>query len=311
MSNGGCLVIGGGGFIGQRVVALLSLRGTKVTVFCRKLTPNLISGSEISYVAGDFGDLDLLRRLLETHDSVIHLAYATVPNTSFDNPLEDLLQNLPSTVQLFAEVAAKGRRLVLVSSGGTVYGESLALPISEDHPTMPISPYGVTKLTLERYAHLYSVTHGLNFVCVRPSNAFGEGQPAFSGLGFVATAMALTMRGESVRIFGPRGTVRDYLHVADMAEGIAAALDHGKPGETYNLGSGVGRSNLDVLEAMKPLMNEIDCRVRAVHEPARVFDVQANVLDSTRIRRLTGWVPRVAFDEGLRRTRDWMRHTLG
>lgn len=310
VSNGRCLIIGGGGFIGRRLVELLCDRGTEVTVLGRRTAPNPNSSSEAVYVAGDFGDIDLLRCLLETHDSVVHLAYATVPNTSFDNPLGDLLENLPSTVQLFAEVAAKGQRLVLVSSGGTVYGESLTLPITEDHPTNPISPYGVTKLTLEKYAHLYAVTRGLNVVCVRPSNAFGEGQPAFSGQGFLATAMALTMRGESVKIFGPRGTVRDYLHVEDMAEGIASALDLGESGETYNLGSGIGRSNLDVLEAMKPLMKEIGCTVRAVHEPARVFDVQANVLDSTRLRNRAGWSPRVSFEDGLRRTRDWLRHNV-
>jgi UDP-glucose 4-epimerase len=276
----------------------------------RRAASTLDPSSEATYVPGDFGDVDLLRHLLETHDSVIHLAYATVPNTSFDNPLGDLLENLPSTVQLFAEVAAKGRRLVLVSSGGTVYGEGRTLPIAEDHPTYPISPYGVTKLTLEKYAHLYAVTHGLNVVCVRPSNAFGEGQPAFSGQGFVATAMALTMQGQSVRIFGPQGTVRDYIHVADLAQGIVCALDDGMPGETYNLSSGVGRSNLDVLETMAPLMQEIGCTVRAVHEPARVFDVHANVLDSTRLRSRTGWIPSVGFEEGLRRTRDWLRQHI-
>jgi UDP-glucose 4-epimerase len=95
-----------------------------------------ITGRDLSdgadYVSGDFGNVDLIRSLLARHDEVIHLAYATVPNTSFDNPLGDLLENLPATVQLFAEVAAAGSRLVLVSSGGTVYGEGLTLPISED-----------------------------------------------------------------------------------------------------------------------------------------------------------------------------------
>lgn len=276
----------------------------------RRAIPKRSLSAEAKYIAGDFGNVELVSSLMETHDAVIHLAYATVPNTSFDNPLGDLLENLPSTVQLFAAVAAQRRRLVLVSSGGTVYGEGLALPIVEDHPTLPISPYGVTKLTLEKYAHLYAVTNGLNVVCVRPSNAFGEGQPPFSGQGFVSTAIASTMRGQSVRIFGSHGSVRDYIHVTDLAEGIICALERGKPGETYNLGSGVGRSNMDVLEAITPLMAEIGCTVRATHEPARVFDVHANVLDSTRLRRSTGWAPSVGFEEGLLRTRDWLRHSI-
>lgn len=274
----------------------------------RSAKPRLGLSAGATYVSGDFGNIDLIRSFLEGHDEVIHLAYATVPNTSFGNPLGDMLENLPSTVQLFAEVVAKGRRLVLVSSGGTVYGEGRSLPIGEDHPTLPISPYGVTKLTLEKYAYLYSVTHGLNVVCVRPSNAFGEGQSPFSGQGFVATAMASAMRGQSVRIFGPQGSVRDYIHVADLAEGIVCALERGTSGETYNLGSGVGRSNLDVVESITPLMKEIGCAVHTVHEPSRVFDVHANVLDSTKLRIRTGWKPSVSFEEGLLRTREWLRN---
>lgn len=310
VSEHACLVIGGSGFIGSHLVPRLLSRGMAVTVIGRSAISRNDLPANAKYVTGDFGNVELVRRLLETHDAVIHLAYATVPNTSFDNPLGDLLENLPSTVQLFAEVAAKGRKLLLVSSGGTVYGEGVTLPIPEDHPTFPISPYGVTKLTLEKYAHLYSVTHGLDVVCVRPANAYGEGQPPFSGQGFVATAMAATMRGESVRIFGPHGSVRDYIHAADLAEGLVCALERGKSGEIYNLGSGVGRSNLEVLQAITPLMTEIGCAVRAVHEPARVFDVHANILDSTRLRSRTGWKPTVNFEEGLLRTREWLRHRV-
>ena len=310
VSKGSCLVIGGGGFIGSHLVPRLLAGGRKVTVLGRRATPRFDLSGGVTYVSGNFGSGDLIRNLLEAHDEVIHLAYATVPNTSFDNPLGDLLENLPSTVQLFAEVAAKGRRLVLVSSGGTVYGEGVTLPITEDHPTLPISPYGVTKLTLEKYAYLYAVTHGLSVVYVRPSNAFGEGQPPFSGQGFVATAMASAMRGQGVRIFGPQGSIRDYIHVEDLADGIVCALEHGAVGDTYNLGSGIGRSNLDVLEAITPLMNEIGCTVQVIYEPARVFDVHANVLDSSKLRGHAGWKPNVSFEEGLRRTREWLRNRI-
>jgi UDP-glucose 4-epimerase len=148
----------------------------------------------------------------------------------------DLLQNLPPTVQLFSEAAVRGTKLLLVSSGGTVYGEADELPISETHATKPISPYGVTKLTLENYAYLYAATHDLKFVCVRPANAYGIGQKAFVGQGFVATALASAMRGMPIKIFGHCGTIRDYLYVSDLASGIVSALEHGHLSETYNLG---------------------------------------------------------------------------
>ena len=305
------LVIGGGGFIGAQLVPLLLGSGRRVTVLGRSPSPRhaLLEGT--AYIAGDFAMTTLIRPLLAVHQEVIHLAYATVPNTSYDNPLGDLLENLPPTVQLFALAAELGLRLVHVSSGGTVYGEAAALPITEDHATHPISPYGVTKLTLEKYAHLYAVTRGLDVVCLRPANAYGEGQRPFTGQGFIATAMASALRNEPVRIFGASGSIRDYIHVHDIASGILAVLDRGEAGSVYNLGSGVGRSNLDVVEAMAPLLREMGCVVRIVHEPERPFDVRANVLDSSRLAADTGWRPAVDFGEGMRGVRDWLAQQHG
>jgi UDP-glucose 4-epimerase len=277
-------------------------------VLGRKATPQHELPEGVTYISGDFGQRELISGLLDRHQEVIHLAYATVPNTSFENPLADLLQNLPPTVQLFSEVAAKGRKLVLVSSGGTVYGEAIKLPIKEDHPTKPISPYGVTKLTLEGYAHLFAMTHGLNFICVRPANAFGVGQRPFVGQGFISTAMAAAMRGQSIKIFGQRGTIRDYLYVSDIAAAIVCTLAYGRLSETYNIGSGVGLSNMDVIEAVASLLMEIGCELRVDHLPERAFDVKANVLDSAKLGEHTGWKPQVGFRQGLLLTRDWLRH---
>ena len=210
-SSKNTLVIGGAGYIGSYLTAQLLATGRKVTVLGRSLKPLNELPNGVNYVAGDFGQHDLITSLLDRHQEVIHLAYATVPNTSFENPLADLLQNLPPTVQLFSEIAARNIKLVLVSSGGTVYGEAQRLPIKETHPTKPISPYGVTKLTLENYAYLYAATHGLKFVCVRPANAYGIGQRPFVGQGFISTAMASVMRGQPIKIFGQNGSVRDYI----------------------------------------------------------------------------------------------------
>ena len=301
------LVIGGAGYIGAHLVPQLEATGRRVTVLGRSSTPRYALPENATYVSGDFCQRDLVGGLLAGHQEVIHLAYATVPNTSFDNPLGDLLQNLPPTVQLFSEAADRGVKLVLVSSGGTVYGEANQLPIQETHPTKPISPYGVTKLTLENYAYLYAATHGLRFVCVRPGNAYGVGQRPFVGQGYISTAMASVMSGMPIKIFGRHGTVRDYLYVSDLASGIVSALERGHLSETYNLGSGVGLSNADVIEAMKPLMQEIGNEALVENLPERAFDVKANVLDSTKLQQHTNWKPQVEFYEGLARTFAWLR----
>ena len=301
------LVIGGAGYIGAHLVRKLLATGRSVTVLGRKATPVYEIPQGVAYVAGDFAKHAVISGLLDSHHEVIHLAYATVPNTSFEDPLADLLQNLPPTVQLFSEMAERGTKLVLVSSGGTVYGEAMSLPINEGHQTKPISPYGVTKLTLENYAYLYAKTHGLQFICIRPSNAYGVGQRPYVGQGFISTAMASAMRGEYIKIFGQSGTVRDYLYVSDLASGIVSGLEKGRLSETYNLGSGVGHSNMDVIKAMTPLMQESGYEVRVEHLPERAFDVKANVLDSKKLKEHTGWIPEINFDNGLSRTFEWLK----
>jgi UDP-glucose 4-epimerase len=200
---------------------------------------------------------------------------------------------------------------VLVSSGGTVYGEAEKLPISETHPPKPISPYGVTKLTLENYAYLYAATHGLKFICVRPANAYGAGQKPFAGQGFISTAIASVMRGQPIKIFGQSGSVRDYIYVSDLAAGIVCALESGSLSETYNIGSGVGLSNMDVINAITPLLESTNCKLSVEHYPERTFDVKSNVLDATKIQQLTGWQPKVQFKDGLLFTLDWLKKNYG
>lgn len=303
----GTLIIGGAGYIGAHLVHNLLATGRQVTVLDRIALPPHGMPQGVTYVEGDFANLGVISDLLDRHQEVVHLAYATVPNTSFENPLADLLQNLPPTVQLFSEVADRGAKLLLVSSGGTVYGEAQKLPMPEDHPTQPISPYGVTKLTLENYAYLYAKTHGLQFICIRPSNAYGVGQRPNVGQGFISTAMASIMRGKAIKIFGQVGTVRDYLYISDLVTGIVSALEKGRLLETYNLGSGNGYSNVDVIRAMSPLMNELGYDVRIEHLPDRAFDVKTNILDSSKLRTHTGWVPVIGLDHGLRLTYEWLK----
>jgi UDP-glucose 4-epimerase len=310
-SSNNTLVIGGAGYIGSHLTAQLLATGRKVTVLGRSLVPSNALPNGVNYIAGDFGQHQLITELLDKHEEVIHLAYATVPNTSFENPLADLLQNLPPTVQLFSEIADRGIKLVLVSSGGTVYGEAEKLPISETHPTKPISPYGVTKLTLENYAYLYAATHGLKFICVRPANAYGAGQKPFVGQGFISTAIASVMRGQPIKIFGQSGSVRDYIYVSDLAAGIVCALESGSLSETYNIGSGVGLSNMDVINAITPLLESTNCKLSVEHYPERTFDVKSNVLDATKIQQLTGWQPKVQFKDGLLFTLDWLKKNYG
>jgi len=246
-----------------------------------------------------------MRELLKSTDELIDLAYATVPKTSFDDPVNDVLSNLPAGVGLAQEASnANLKKIIFVSSGGTVYGVPQALPIREDHPTNPISPYGITKLTLEKYILMFNAFRGLPAVIVRPSNAYGEHQQAFTGQGFIATAIKSILSRQVVNIFGANGTIRDYIHVQDVARGIIAALNFGDPGNVYNIGSGIGLNNMDVLKTIEPFAEAQGYPIQINTLPERGFDVSANILDSTKLRKISTWHPEMDFTEGIRRT--WM-----
>jgi UDP-glucose 4-epimerase len=233
---------------------------------------------------------------------VIDLAYATAPQTSYADPVFDLVSNVPPSVRLLQEaVAASVRRVVLVSSGGTVYGVARQLPIREDHPTHPISPYGITKLAIENYGRMFMSLFNLPVIIVRPANAYGEGQRRLSGQGFIGAAMERIKQRQEVEIYGKQGTVRDYIHVDDVASGILAALQRGGPGVAYNVGTGRGLSNLEILEAIEPLASKMCLSIHTRYSPARKFDVPANYLDCKLLYSVSGWRAQIPLEEGVER----------
>jgi UDP-glucose 4-epimerase len=294
------IVIGGAGFIGSVVSQLLLATGREVTIVGRRQPGEQSSMRGCSYRCADLGNRSQMAEILEADCEVIDLAYATVPKTSFVDPLFDLQANLPASVALLEEsMAAKVRRLLIVSSGGTVYGRSRSLPIDEAHPTAPISPYGITKLTIDHYALMFHHTCGLPVVVVRPANAYGVMQRARSGQGFLAAAIDSIVSGRTIEIYGHEGSIRDYIHVDDVARGIIAALECGQDGDIYNLGTGIGTSNLEALELLRPLARQAGLAVVESHLPQRRFDVEANVLDSAKLIATSGWRPLVPLQQGL------------
>jgi len=305
-----CCVIGGNGFLGSFVVPLLEKTGRTVSVLGLELIPPIYSNKNIRYLSGDYNDKELLLKALSGVDEIIHLAYATVPKTSFDNPVHDILRNLPATVSLL-EIASvlPIKKIIIVSSGGTVYGRTEKIPITEDRPTNPISPYGITKLAIEKYCLMYHEQKSLPIICVRPGNAYGEGQRPFVGQGFIATVIASILRQKEINIFGATGTVRDYIHAQDVASGIIAALELGKAGSIYNIGTGIGRNNIDVLDEIIPFAEASGYVVKIKKMPLRTFDVPVNVLDSSKLINETDWSIQVSFNDGIKRTWEWFLHS--
>jgi UDP-glucose 4-epimerase len=296
-----CCLIGGAGFIGRSLVPQLADSGRRVRVLDRQPRPPQPLDPRAEFRQCDALDAAALAEALQGATEVVDLSYASPARATFTDPLAELLANVPVSLAVMQAAAALAlRKYVYVSSGGTVYGEQRVLPITEAAVPVPVSPYGITKLTIERYALLEHHHQGLPAVLVRPGNAYGPTQKPFTGQGFIATAVGSVLARQPITVFGARGTVRDYVHVEDVASAIVAALDHGVAGNAYNVGTGVGHDNMDILDLIRREAEPAGYEVRCEFAPARAADVTANVLDSSALQRVSGWRARIDCAAGVR-----------
>ncbi len=296
-----CCLVGGAGFIGRSLGRQLADSGRNVVVLGRSPSPAMPLDPRVRYVPCDARDGAALALALAGATEIVDLSYASAARATFSDPLAELLVNVPVSLAVMqAALALRLHRYVYVSSGGTVYGEQAVQPITEAAVPAPVSPYGITKLTIERYALLEQHHHGLPAVLLRPGNAYGPGQKPFTGQGFIATAVGSVLARKPITVFGPRGTVRDYIHVDDVASAVAAALDHGVPGSVYNVGTGIGLDNMDVLDLIRNEAEPAGFPVQCEFAPARRADVSSNVLDASALQRVSGWRARVACADGIR-----------
>lgn len=306
-ASGPIVLMGGAGFLGSHLAEALVADGQRVRVFDRAAANwDALAAvrSDIQVVTGDFGQSADVRHALEGSAVAVHLVSTSLPATSNADPAADAQANLMATLR-FLDEARRGhlRRVLFVSSGGTVYGPTHTVPIAEDHPTDPICAYGIVKLAVEKYLALYQRLHGLRHTVVRLSNPFGERQSARGGQGVVAAFCQRIAQGQPIEIWGDGEYVRDYVYVREAVRAMIQLIDGDKDG-VYNVGSGRGTS----LNQLVQLLVQVTGRtVDVVHAPGRPVDVPVNVLDTRRIAAAVGWRASASLTDGLRRTWDWYR----
>jgi UDP-glucose 4-epimerase len=303
-------VLGGAGFIGSHVAEALAREGHRVRVFDRPHVDRLAlfprdKGFEI--VTGDFLNPQSLSPAVRGAEMVFHLVSTTLPKNSNDNPFYDVETNVLGSLRLLNLCREHGvRKLVFVSSGGTVYGPPRSLPVPESHPTDPISSYGIHKLTVEKYLHLAHRLYGFDYCIVRPANLYGPRQRLDTAQGAVAVFLDRALRGEPIHIWGDGSVVRDYVYVADAVDAILRAARYEGAERIFNIGSGVGVS---LTELVAQIGKVLGTGVKVEHSAPRAVDVPANVLDCTLARRHLGWSATTPLQAGLQRTCDWLRAT--
>lgn len=305
------LVLGGAGFIGSHLVRRLLMEGHAVTIINRspatmieRKFPDKFSRNRLEIVQGNFDDEALLDQFLPRCSACIHLAGSMVPSVSIENKIADIQINLAGTVKLL-EIARRHRlkKLIYISSGGTVYGQTTAQLISEDHPTDPISAYGITKLAAEKYLQLFHRLHDLPSITLRLANPFGPGQAEKGIQGAIAVFVERILQGRPVEIWGDGSTIRDYLFIDDVVEAILKAIDYSGPQTMFNIGSGQGTSLNDLCAQIGQHFPPFEKSFKHT----RSFDVPRNVLDISRARSNLHWHPRISLADGISRYIAWRK----
>jgi UDP-glucose 4-epimerase len=188
-----------------------------------------------------------------------------------------------------------------MSSGGTVYGTPNYLPVDEEHCTAPICSYGISKLSIEKYLHLYKHLHGLNYIVLRAANPYGKGQNPLTGQGVIANFIHKMKLEEPIEVWGDGTVVRDYFDVRDLSIITFKALFSDESG-IYNIGSGIG---LTINALIEIIGGHLSATPNIIYSEGRSLDVKSIVLDCTRVKKVFSWSASIDINSGIRDYLQW------
>jgi len=299
------LLTGGLGFIGSHVLQAYHAAGYHVAVLddaSRGDVGNRPAGVPFYHV--DVHDLEAVRNVfLRERPSVVnhHAALVSVRESHLDAPRYWQVNAAGTANILRASIEAGVRKFILASSGGAVYGDALSLPVSEDHPLQPLSPYGESKVEAERL--LTSLDGRLEVLILRYGNVYGPGQDPEGGNGVVAIFARDLLTGKAPVLYGEGAQLRDFVYVDDAVEANQIGLRAGVTG-TYNIATSKG---LRIRNVYDLIQESLGVQARPLLLPANEFEVRENVLDVSHALAGLGWAPRTSFEEGLEKTLAWVR----
>ncbi len=298
---------GGAGFIGSNLVAALVRDGCEVSVL-----DNLSSGyrsnvpddARVRFIEGDVRDPVAVEEAIAGAGVVFHLAASVGNKRSIDRPLVDAEVNLLGTIRILEAARLGGVRKLVASSSAGIFGELKTLPIREDHPVEPDTPYGASKLAAEKVCLAYGRLYGLEVVCLRYFNVYGPNQ-RFDAYGNVIPIFVFRMlRGEPLTVYGDGEQTRDFVNVRDVVQAnIRAARTAGAVG-AFNIGSG---TRISINQLIHEIRGASGMAPEVVFGSPRAGDVRDSLADISAARVAFGFAPAVSMREGLTQYLAWAR----
>ena len=297
------LVTGGAGFVGSHIVDRLSPEN-KVTVLDNLFTGSLsnLEGSKdrITFVKGDILDEALVKDLVSEADYIFHLA-ANVGNIkSLKDPHFDMNVNIKGMLNLLEACRNSNVKRLVYSSSGAIFGEAKYLPIDEDHPLNPESPYAVSKLAAEKYAFAFYKVYGIPTASVRYFNIYGPRQDTSEYANAVSIFLSKTSKGEPLTIYGDGEQTRDFVFIGDVVTAnLLAAIHPAAAGEIFNISTGLATTINQITEILK----EVSGRESQINfAPSRAGEVLHSRATIEKASKLLGYAPKTELKEGLRIT---------
>lgn len=300
------LVTGGAGFIASQIADAYIAKGHCVTI-----VDDLSTGFEdninpaakfVKLSISDPGIVDLFNK--EKFDLVNHHAAQIDVRKSVADPLFDANTNILGTINLLQNCIKTGvKKIIFASTGGAIYGEQEYFPADEAHPTSPVSPYGITKLTIEKYLYFYQLEHKLNYTILRYANVYGPRQNPFGEAGVVAIFTNKLLKSEQPLINGSGEQTRDYVFVGDVVQANLFAVKD-EQSDIYNVGTGI-ETNVNVIYNI--LNKVIGKGQEEKHGPAAPGEQLRSVITSEKLYKKFNWKPSILIEEGLAKTVDYFR----
>ena len=304
------LLLGAAGFIGTNLTIELAKRTEdEITLVDRsKSFFKPIVSMNLKNVRSLEADLTIdmdFDSILKGQEVVYHLVSTTVPTTSNRHIPQELISNVIFSADLFEACIRCGvKKVVFISSGGTLYGKEGDCPLKEKTATNPISSYGVQKITIEKLLYLYRYMYGLDYRIIRLANPYGPYQRPNGVLGAVTTFTYKALKGDEIAVYGDGSVVRDFIYIDDAIRAIMKIVEGENKHRIFNLGCGYGTSIKQVLETIEKALG---IKLKVSYLEGRKVDVPVNYLDISRYEKYYGALNPISLEEGIRKTADFMK----